>query len=315
MNEVFEITDRVTVLRNGKKTFEADTSSTTRDELVRHMVGHAVGERLTSLRLPGAQAASYRVRLEGAASTDDEIELRPGEIVGLGGLVGGGRTRLARRDRRARARRSRHVAHARRRTVQAALAARRDPSRGGLLHRRPQEGRPVLNLSVATNASAASLDGIARHGWLGRAAERSAVTPVLHRLRLVAASLAMPVRGLSGGNQQKVLFGRALLARPRVLVCDEPTRGVDVGAREEIYALVESLAAQGVAVVVISSELKELLGLCHRLLVVRNARVVAEMAADAQEEDIVRVAVGQKDAPATSPSWTSSSNAAADSAF
>jgi len=315
LNEVFEITDRVTVLRNGKKTFEADTSSTTRDELVRHMVGHAVGERLTSHRLPGAQAAPYRVRLEGAASTDDEIELRPGEIVGLGGLVGGGRTRLARRI--AGLEPGIHATWLTPEGERFRLRSPRDAIRHGVVYfteDRKKDGL-FLNLSVATNASAASLDGIARHGWLGRAAERSAVTPVLHRLRLVAASLAMPVRGLSGGNQQKVLFGRALLARPRVLVCDEPTRGVDVGAREEIYALLESLAAQGVAVVVISSELKELLGLCHRLLVVRNARVVAEMAADAQEEDIVRVAVGQKDAPATSPSWTSSSNGAADSAF
>jgi ABC-type sugar transport system ATPase subunit len=114
---------------------------------------------------------------------------------------------------------------------------------------------------------------------------------VLDRLRLVAASLRAPVRSLSGGNQQKVLFARALVARPRVLVCDEPTRGVDVGAREEIYALIESLARSGVAIVVVCSDLKELLGLAHRILVVREARVVAELPPNAQEHDIVEASV------------------------
>jgi ABC-type sugar transport system ATPase subunit len=296
LDEVFEITDRVTVLRNGKKTFEADTARTTRDELVRHMVGHAIAERSAPKPVVGAQATPYLVRIEGAGSPPMELELRPGEIVGLGGLVGGGRTRLARRLAGLEP------------GVQATwhtpeggifrLRSARDAIRYGIVYLtedRKKDGL-FLNLSVASNASAASLAGIARHGWLGHRAERRAVMPVLDRLRLVASSLAMPVRALSGGNQQKVLFGRALLTRPRVLVCDEPTRGVDVGAREEIYSLLESLAAQRVSIVVISSELKELLGLCHRLLVVRDARVVAEMPPDAREEDIVRAAVASTQA-------------------
>jgi rhamnose transport system ATP-binding protein len=99
------------------------------------------------------------------------------------------------------------------------------------------------------------------------------------------------VSALSGGNQQKVLLGRALLARPRVLLCDEPTRGVDVGAREEIYALIEALASAGVAIVLVSSDLKELLAVAHRILVVREARVVAELPPNAQERNIVEAAV------------------------
>jgi ABC-type sugar transport system ATPase subunit len=99
------------------------------------------------------------------------------------------------------------------------------------------------------------------------------------------------VRALSGGNQQKVLFGRALLARPRLLICDEPTRGVDVAAREEIYALLDQLSTDGVAIILISSDLKELLSLCHRVLVIRDATIVAELPPGASEVDIVDAAV------------------------
>jgi len=147
-------------------------------------------------------------------------------------------------------------------------------------------------LSVLRNASAATLARLSRLGFVDRRAERRAVAPVLERLKLLAASLRVPVRFLSGGNQQKVLFGRALLARPLLLVCDEPTRGVDVAAREEIYALIDTLSRQGVTIVLVSSDLKELLALCHRILVVRDAVVVAELPASASEHEIVEAALG-----------------------
>jgi ABC-type sugar transport system ATPase subunit len=298
LDEVFEITDRVTVLRNGNKVFEGATAGTTRDALVQAMVGHAVVERTAPARRAGADRAPYRVRIEAGASPPVEMEIRPGEIVGLGGLVGGGRTRLARRLAGLEP-----GAVATWRTPEGDTFAPRsahDAIRHGIVYLTEDRKKDGLfpALSVAGNASAASLGRVARWGWLSRRRERAAVSPVLERLRLVAASLAMPVRALSGGNQQKVLFGRALLARPRVLVCDEPTRGVDVGAREEIYALVEALAAQGVAVVLISSELKELIGLCQRLLVVRAARIVAELPPDAREHDIVEAAVARAPARA-----------------
>jgi ABC-type sugar transport system ATPase subunit len=291
LDEVFEITDRVTVLRNGQKAFAAETARTTRDALVRAMVGHAVAERSLLVRVDGERSASYRVRVDAGVAPPVEVEIAPGEIVGLGGLVGGGRTRLARRlaglepgvvaTWRASGGETFTLRSARDAIARGIVYLTEDRKRDGLF----------LALPVADNASAASLARIVRAGWLSRRRERAAVGPVLERLRLVAASLAMPVRALSGGNQQKVLFARALLARPRVLVCDEPTRGVDVGAREEIYALIGSLAAQGVAVLVISSELKELIDVCHRLLVVRGARVVAELPAGAQEKEIVEAAV------------------------
>jgi ABC-type sugar transport system ATPase subunit len=254
------------------------------------MVGHAVDDRTAA---PPARASAGKVNIEVRPSDGAPvaIELRCGEIVGLGGLVGGGRTRLARRlaglEKGATAscrfddeapfaiRSARHAIE------QGIVYLTEDRKRDGLF----------LDLSVAANAAAASLGRVVRFGVLTPRREHAGVAPTLDRLRLVAASLRMPVRRLSGGNQQKVLFGRALLAQPRVLICDEPTRGVDVGAREEIYRLIEALADSGVAVVVISSDLKELLALSHRVLVVRAARIVAELPATAQERDILEAAM------------------------
>jgi ABC-type sugar transport system ATPase subunit len=146
-------------------------------------------------------------------------------------------------------------------------------------------------LSVLRNTSAATLTRLSRGGFIDRGSERRRVMPVLARLKLVAASVRMPVSGLSGGNQQKVLLGRALLANPRLLICDEPTRGVDVAAREEIYALLDQLSRDGVAIILISSDLKELLSLCHRILVIRDAAIVTELPTNASEADIVDAAL------------------------
>jgi ABC-type sugar transport system ATPase subunit len=291
LDEVFEITDRVTVLRNGRRVFDGATARVSRGELVRHMVGHAVEDRAVLGTSPAPVLASTEIRVEGGQGQPVTIALADGEIVGLGGLVGAGRTRLARRIAGLEPGVSAtfHRADGESFTIRSARKA----NANGIVYLTEDRKRDglFLNLPVATNASAAALGRIARLGWLSRRYEDATVRPVLDRLRLVAASLRMPVRALSGGNQQKVLFGRALLARPRILVCDEPTRGVDVGAREEIYALIRALAASGVAIVLVSSDLKELLGIAHRILVVRDARIVAELPPGAQERDIVEASV------------------------
>ena len=289
LDEVFEITDAVTVLRNGKRVHSAATSSLDRQALVRHMVGHDVDDRLRADGFDRAGAASISIRSRmGAAPI--ELSLRPGEVVGLGGLVGAGRTRLARRL----AGLDGHTAvefriGERRFTVRSAGEA----IANGIVYLTEDRKRDGLfaGLSVLRNTSAATLGSLTRLGFVDRNRERERVGPILANLELVAASLQMPVRGLSGGNQQKVLFGRALLAGPRLLICDEPTRGVDVAAREEIYALIDGLSRDGVAIMLISSDLKELLSLSHRVWVVRDAVVVAELPATATELDIVGAAV------------------------
>jgi ABC-type sugar transport system ATPase subunit len=130
-----------------------------------------------------------------------------------------------------------------------------------------------MPLPIAVNATAASMPAFSPYGIVAVGRERRAAGELLRQLQLVATSLDAPVGGLSGGNQQKVIFARALLAKPKVLICDEPTRGVDVGAKQEIYALLRKLAGEGVAIVLISSEFEELLGLCGRLAIVRDGRI------------------------------------------
>jgi ABC-type sugar transport system ATPase subunit len=151
----------------------------------------------------------------------------------------------------------------------------------------------AMHRSVCENVSMAHLDAVCSRGVLRTRHERKLVREVLAKVDARAASITMPVSALSGGNQQKVAIAKWLLRAPRLLIADEPTRGVDVGAKRAIYELIRDLAADGVGVLLISSELEEVLGLAHRVLVVRTGRVVAEFEGDAiQEEAIMRSAFG-----------------------
>ena len=292
LDEVFEISDHVTVLRNGKLVASEPTSGLDRATLVRHMVGHDVDER-TAVMVPQPQAGeTIEIEASTVAGTV-QLRLAPGEIVGFGGLVGAGRTRLARRigglDPQARV-----DVRIGKRSFRVRSAA--DAIRHGIVYLTEDRKRDglFLGISALRNASATALSGISRFGLVDPRTERRRVKPLFSQLKVVTESLATPVRSLSGGNQQKVLFARALLAKPALLICDEPTRGVDVGSREDIYLLIEALAREGVAILLISSDLKELLALSHRVLVVRDAMVVAELGPNASEHDIVAAAVLQR---------------------
>ena len=285
LEEVFEIADRVTVLRNGRHVVTTPVAGLDAASLVRHMVGHDVPAR-AALPAPAADAMRLEIAYRGARGSG-VVELRGGEIVGLAGLVGSGRTRLARTlaglTRGAEA--SVDDGVGRPKTIRSPAGALRQ----GIVYLTEDRKRDglFLGLPVLHNATAATLGRFTRAGLLQRRAERRTAATVLEQLRLVARSVDAPARELSGGNQQKVIFGRALLCRPRVLICDEPTRGVDVGARDEIYRTLLELAASGVAIVLVSSELKELLMLSHRLLVMRGGRVIGELPGDSSEEDVL----------------------------
>lgn len=287
LDEVFEIADEITVLRNGQRVHHGPVAALDRAALVRHMVGHDVAERVVAPAAMPVPISKLGIRVSLAAG--DEYLLQPGEIVGLAGLVGSGRSRLARRLAGVEPG-SEAVYRIGQETISVHKAGQ--AVRAGIVYLTEDRKRDGLfaGQSVLRNATASSLGTFSRLGLLRRAREQAGAAPMLARLRLVATSLHAPVSALSGGNQQKVLFARALLARPRLLVCDEPTRGVDVGAREEIFALIESLAAEGVAVLLVSSDLKELIALSQRLWVVRDARVVAELPAGASEQAIVDAA-------------------------
>jgi len=285
LEEVLAIADRVTVLRDGRKVATVAAAGLRQADLVRLMVGHDARERFP-LPPPAPSAPVLDVAVEGNPA---RFQVRRGEIVGLAGLVGAGRSRLGRAlgglepiDLRIDGRPVR-------------LRSPADALAHGIVYLTEDRKREGLfaNLSVLVNTTAAALPSLSRLGVLSAARERTAAQAILARLRLVARSLGAPVRELSGGNQQKVIFGRALLARPRVLVCDEPTRGIDVGAKDEIYDLLIDLARQGAAIILISSEMKEVLALSHRVVVMRDGRVVREFAGgEAREHDVLMAAMG-----------------------
>jgi ABC-type sugar transport system ATPase subunit len=240
-----------------------------------------------------ATAAEPLVRMAwGDAEHRSEFAVHPGEIVGLAGLVGSGRSTIARAlvglgpadmiksARIELAGQSINPQSPRAAWRRGVIYLTEDRKRAGVF----------ADLSVLVNTTAASLERFTRSGVLARCRERREARAILERLRLVARSLDTPARQLSGGNQQKLLIGRALLSAPHLLICDEPTRGVDVGAKQEIYSILAEIAERGVGVLLISSELKELLMLSHRVFVVRDRQIVRSVAAAETSEDALLLA-------------------------
>ncbi len=294
LEEVFAVADRITVLRDGRKVDTVAAAATTQPRLVQMMTGREVGE---AVRLPPVTTAAQPIlRMAWMdAGHCSEFTVQPGEIVGLAGLVGSGRSAIAQTlvglgpPGMVRSARIQMAGQS------ISLLSPRAARRHGVIYLtedRKREG-VFADLSVLVNATAASLEHFTPGGVIARRRERREAHTALERLRLVARSLDVPARQLSGGNQQKLLIARALLSAPRLLVCDEPTRGVDVGAKQEIYAILAEIAGRGVGMVLISSELKELLMLCHRIFVVRNRRIVHSVrAAETSEDALLLAATG-----------------------
>jgi ribose transport system ATP-binding protein len=290
LREVLELADVVTVLRDGKVIRTSQTSEETEDTLVEAMLGRPLTMTFPPKRSVQADAPVVLAveNLEAAGVGGASFEVRAGEIVGIAGLVGAGRTELARaifganRIQEGGAR----IANVRlgrspRRSVDAGVAM--------IPESRKDQGL-IFGRSVVENTTLTHLDDFSTLGVVQRRAERSAARGMLDRCDVRAPSFSAPVITLSGGNQQKVLFARTLLGEPRVLLADEPTRGVDVGAKLAIYELLVSLADEGMAVVLISSELEEILGLAHRVLVMRSGRLVAELEGEAMTESAILAA-------------------------
>ncbi len=296
--EVLELADTITVLRDGKVVRTNPATDDTEGTLIAAMLGRSFGRAYPTKRLPPADApvALSIQDLLAPGVRGVSLDVRSGEIVGLAGLVGAGRSELARAIYGATPATAGHMSAGAVRlpgtpagSLRAGVAmipeSRKDE---GLLLRRP----------VRENVSLASLPAFGRLGFVQRRKERAQVG---HALERVAGSprLEAPAEALSGGNQQKLLFARALLAEPGVLIADEPTRGVDVGAKRDIYELLVNLAANGLAVLLISNEIEEILGLAHRVVVMRAGRLVAELSgAELTEEAILAAAFGTGSASA-----------------
>ncbi|MBA2597048.1 MAG: sugar ABC transporter ATP-binding protein [Chloroflexia bacterium] len=310
LEEIFTICDRVTVLRDGQLAGELPLAEATPDRIVRLMVGRPLGdlfrpeeaERRLEALAERSQAPVLEVRGLGRTGTvqdasalvleDVSFSLRPGEIVGLAGLVGSGRTEIAR-----------------------AIFGADDYERGEILVdgqqvrvRSPRgaihlgiglvpEDRKlqalVLSLAIRENLGLSMLDRLSRFGIVRLGAERALARRMVDALRVRTPSIEQKVLNLSGGNQQKVVIAKWLALHPKILIMDEPTRGIDIGAKTEVHGLMHQLAADGVAILMISSELPEIVGMSDRVLVMRKGRIAGELARrDTTQEAIMALATG-----------------------
>lgn len=286
LREVVELADRIVVLRDGELVTARPADELDEAEIMRLMVGRPLGDLFDHrCRVRDGVVLEAR-RVTTAKVRDCSVVLHEGEIVGLGGLVGAGRSELARAlfgaDRLT-------AGEIRIDGAPVRFRAPGDAIRAGIglvPEDRKQEALLLLR-SIRDNISLCVPEKVSRLGFLNRAAERRLVSGLVQRLAVRTPGIDQEVRKLSGGNQQKVVFARWLARGPRVLILDEPTRGIDVGAKAEIYRLIEDLAAAGIALLLISSELPELLGLADRILVMRAGRIVGEVPRAAMSEAAV----------------------------
>ena len=289
LEEVFRIADRVTVIKDGKIVGAHRTADLDRDRLVAMMVGRQLDDIYPPKKPPPRDSApvlSVRNIRMPPRVRDVSFDLHAGEVLGLAGLVGAGRSELAHALFGSMTKESGTIALGGRAFNTPTPRGAIERGMGFLTEDRKAEGLLML-LDTAANVSAPVLPEFTTGPVLDRAAEIRAARDEIARFRIAVPGPQSGVRTLSGGNQQKVLFARWARACHRVLVLDEPTRGVDVGAKVEIYGIVRTLADEGVGILVISSELPELLGLCSRILVMREGVIAGEVSGDAIDETAI----------------------------
>jgi rhamnose transport system ATP-binding protein len=295
LEEIFAICDTVTVLRDGEVTHDGEVAGLTTDDLVRRMVGRELSQLFPKLQAEiGAPVLTVSRLTREGVFTDVSFEVKRGEIVGLAGLVGAGRSEVARAIFGIDKPDGGHVEVDGVQLKPGSPAAAMRAGVGLVPEDRRQQGL-VMELSIERNMGLTRLGALSGAlGIIGRGAEARNASDWATKLQLKFHRLADPVGFLSGGNQQKVVLGKWLATGPKVLIIDEPTRGIDVGTKAEVHRLMSELAGQGLAVLMISSELPEVLGMADRVLVMREGRLVQEIArADADEESVVRAATGQ----------------------
>lgn len=295
LEEIFEICDEITVLRDGEKVGERSPKDTSVDDIIRLMVGrplnvffgksdgHTIGNPMLEV-----SGLSRRMKFE-----DISFDVREGEIVGMAGLVGSGRTDVARAlfgaldtDR----------GEIRIAGKPVTITNPRDALRRGVIYlpEDRQHNALLMPMSIIHNMTLSVLESLSPGGWLRESRERAAAQEYVGKLNITLRSLAQPVSELSGGNQQKVVLSKWMLTKPRVMILDEPTRGIDVGAKAEVHRLIGELASQGMAILMISSELPEILAMSDRIIVMREGRVISVLGKrEASAEKVMAAATGQ----------------------
>jgi len=291
LDEIFSISDEVTVLRDGKQVGSKLTSELGRAELVKMMVGRTLEEKFIKDNTPGEEemltVQSYSKK---AQFSDISLSVRRGEVLGIYGLVGAGRSEFLDALFGVTAADGGSVLVEGR---EVSINSPADAKRVGIAYvteDRKSSGL-VLTSSVKENITITALREISRGLFLSPRMEREVVQNLCDRLRIKTPSIRQTVKNLSGGNQQKVVLAKWLVSRPRILVLDEPTRGIDVGAKQEIYRLISDFAKEGLGIIVVSSEMPEILGICDRIVVFRRGRISGQLSAgEATQEQLMHLA-------------------------
>lgn len=293
MEELFQIGDRVTVMRDGRCIATQEIPSTTMAVLVSLMVGRDLTEHFPKKPVPPGEELLRVERLSRHGVLHDiSLTLRRGEVVGLAGLMGSGRTELARAIFGADAIDAGRVTVKGREVVIGSPRQAIGLGLGLLTEDRKRQGL-VLCLDIQANTCLASIDRFSTAGWVDGRREEMAAQKLSTDLRVKTPGLYQQAVNLSGGNQQKVVLAKWLCCEADILIFDEPTRGIDVGSKVEIYQLINRLAAEGKAILMISSELPEVLGMSDRILVMNRGRIAGEFsAAEATQEKILHCALG-----------------------
>jgi ribose transport system ATP-binding protein len=295
MDEIFRICDRVTVMRDGQTIGTRSIQDVSDAELIRMMIGK---EWQSRDRKPIESSGEVLLSFSGVTTRklrNVSFSLYRGEVLGIAGLLGSGRSEIGRAligiDRCKEGRISMRGSSASIRSD--SIGSIREALTAGirwLPEDRKLDGL-MMQMSVLENCTISDLDKFSRTGFVNHKRERNRVTELFRRLSLKAPSTNLPVSTLSGGNQQKVLLSRCLLANPDLIFLDDPTRGIDVGAKEDVYGIIEQLASQGKGILMVSSELPELLRCCDRILVMRQGSIAADLVAGSTtQEEILTVA-------------------------
>ena len=302
LDEVFSVADRITVLRDGRSIVTLDTAATREAEVIRHMVGREITELFPRRAGTPGEVLLQVDRLSAAPSKgapaslkDISFEVRAGEVLGIGGLMGAGRSELLM-----------HLfgAWGVRTGGRVRLLGREvGPDRGpvdlladgmALVSEDRKRFGLILDAAIGYHLTLSSLAGVSRFGLIDAPREHRVSKDVFDALRIKAPSLETPVGALSGGNQQKVVLGKALNTKPRVLLLDEPTRGIDVGAKLEVYNIVNRISQEGTAVVLVSSELPELLGMSDRIIILHEGEAAGPFQpAEVTQERLLAAAMGK----------------------
>lgn len=294
LEELFALCDRVTVLRDGKYITDANIADIDRDWLISKMIGRDLKNTFPERHRSSSHEVVLEVeKLTGGRFRDVSFKLRKGEILGIGGLVGAGRTEVLRAIFGADTYRSGvvkvfgeevHINHPNKALKYGFGFATEDRKTQGLF----------LNQDIRENIAAAALDKVSKRGFVNSQKEKAMTQEYFEELKVVAPDLSKLCKFLSGGNQQKVVLAKWLASECKILFLDEPTRGIDVGAKYEIYLLMDKLAQAGVSIVMISSEMPELMGVADRVIVMHEGNITGELSRDKySEENVMKLASGE----------------------